>query len=603
MNGERRSRVRRLALAGALMMAAAGLVTMPAGASSPSPSASSQQTVLRVGWTISPDSLNPMIGYESTDFTVWDLNYDGLVGYDKVDLHPTGALAESWSVTPDGKTWTFHIRHNVKWQDGVPLTAQDVAFTYEFMIKGKMATFAAQTQDINQVVATDDYTVVIHCDRPVAKMLTNWVPILPQHIWGKVSYEAAARSYPNKPPIVGTGPFQCVEWKRNSYVKMIANKDYWDGAPAYDGILFSIYTNKETLAEDLKGGAIDATDEVSPAVFKTFKNMPGFSTNTSSYPQFRSVGFNCYTGPSLGNPVLKDPKFRVALSYAVDRAKVTDIAWQGYGTPGSTQELPDFYKSPDYHWQPTPDVAQDFDLQKAGQLLDAAGYPLKSGSRVDHNGKPIELRLWALSDDPAYTPAAKLIAGWWKSLGLKIDLSVRDPDTATSAVLNQVNGKLCPDYDAFVWGWDGTFDPDFVLMVYLTNQIGVWSDSAWSNKEYDKLYDEQSAAIDPAKRAQIIWDMQKLFYDQAPNLILVYPYGLQVYDTTRWQGWTKVPAASGSVLDRYGFTSISPTGTTAAKSNTGLVTATVAGVIVLVAAVAAVLLVLRRRRARQVEVA
>ena len=97
--------------------------------------------------------------------------------------------------------------------------------------------------------------------------------------------------------------------------------------------------------------------------------------------------------------------------------------------------------------------------------------------------------------------------------------------------------------------------------------------------------------------------MQKLFYDQAPNLILVYPYGLQVYDTTRWQGWTKVPAVSGSVLDRYGFMSISPTGATAAKSNTGLVTAAVVGVIVLVAAVVAVLLVLRRRSARQVEVA
>ena len=147
------------------MMAAAGLVTMPAGAASPSASPSSQQAVLRVGWTISPDSLNPMIGYESTDFTVWDLNYDGLVGYDKVDLHPTGDLAESWSVTPDGKTWTFHIRHNVKWQDGVPLTAQDVAFTYELMIKGKLATFASQMQDINEVVATDDYTVVIHCDQ------------------------------------------------------------------------------------------------------------------------------------------------------------------------------------------------------------------------------------------------------------------------------------------------------------------------------------------------------------------------------------------------------------------------------------------------------
>jgi peptide/nickel transport system substrate-binding protein len=603
---EGKSAVRRLALAATMLLAALGLLTLPAWAGSPSasPSPSAQQVVLRVGRTVNPDNLNPFIGYETTSFTIWDLNYDGLVSYDKVDLHPTGDLAESWNVTPDGKTWTFHIRHNVRWQDGLPLTAKDVAFTYTYIIKGQLANFASQAAHITSVVATDDYTVVIHCDQPKATMLTDWVPILPEHIWSKVSYKAATKSYPNAPPIVGTGPFQTVEWKRNSYVKMVANKDYWAGAPHYDAILFSIYTNKETLAEDLKAGTIDATADMSPAVFKTFENKPDFGTNTSSYPMFRSVGFNCYAGPSLGNPVLKDPKFRVALSYAVDRAKVTAVAWQGFGTPGSTLELPNYYKNPDYHWQPTPDLAQSFDLQKAGQMLDAAGYPLKNGVRVDHNGKPIELRLWALNDEPAYTPAAKLIASWWKQIGLKIVFAVHDPDSVSAAVYNtNAAGKLCPDYDVFVWGWDGTFDPYFVLSVYLTSQINSWSDSGWSNPQYDKLYEQQASTLDTTKRAQIILDMQKLFYQEAPNLILVYPFGLEAYNTTRWQGWTKIPAASGSVLDRWGFLAVQPKVANGSTSNTGLISAIVAGAVVLVAVVVGVLVFRRRRSARQVELA
>jgi peptide/nickel transport system substrate-binding protein len=154
----------------------------------------------------------------------------------------------------------------------------------------------------------------------------------------------------------------------------------------------------------------------------------------------------------------------------------------------------------------------------------------------------------------------------------------------------------------FVWGWEGTFDPDFLLSVYLTSQIGSWSDSGWSNPEYDRLYDEQSAAVDPEKRKQIIWEMQDLFYQEAPNLILVYPYGLQVYDTSRWEGWTKIPAASGSVLDRWSYLSIQPkVAAESPSSNTGLITAIVAGVVVVVALAGTALLLRKRRSARREE--
>ncbi len=604
MNVERKSAVRRLVLAATLLLVAGCTVTSPALAESASPSPQ-QEAVLRVGWAVNPDNLNPFVGWETTSYTVFDLNYDSLVTYDKVTLEPVPNLAESWEISDDQKVWTFHIRQGVKWHDGEPLTARDVAFTYMFIKDHEVGNFASQVAHIDRIVATDDFTVMMYCDEPLAKMLTNWVPILPEHIWSKIPPKEAASTFANTPPIIGSGPFQTVEWKPDSYVRMVANKDYFAGAPSIDEILFSIYTNKETIAEDLKIGALDVSSDISPAVYSQFEGKSGFGTNTSSYPEFRSVGFNIYDNDaSLGHPVLLDPAFRRALSVAIDRDKVTALAWQGYATVGSSLILPDYYQNPDYHWEPPADMVQSFDLEKAKQMLDEAGYTDTDGDGVrEYKGEPIELRLWALNDEPAYAVAAKLIHGWWKSIGLKIDYSVEDPARVGDAVLNYVDGELSPDFDVFVWGWEGTFDPDFLLKVYLTEQIGSWSDSGWSNPEFDRLYDEQSTTVDPEKRKEIIWEMQELFYQEAPNLILVYPYGLQVYDTTRWEGWTKIPAASGSVLDRWSYLSIQPktTESSSGTSSTGRTVAIVAGVVLVVALAGTALLLRKRRSVRREE--
>ena len=89
--------------------------------------------VLHVGWTNDPDNLNPFIGAETSSYEIWRLNYDFLTGY-SLDLQPTPELATSWETSPDGKIWTFHLRDGVKWQDGEAFTADDVAFTYNYIV-------------------------------------------------------------------------------------------------------------------------------------------------------------------------------------------------------------------------------------------------------------------------------------------------------------------------------------------------------------------------------------------------------------------------------------------------------------------------------------
>ncbi len=219
---ERRGRRLRATIVLSALLATAGLVwgistaiaasssPTPAllGASgSPSPAASATPLTLRLGTTFDADNLNPFIGYSGTSYEIFHLNYDFLVGY-APDLSPRPELATSWTTSPDGKTWTFQLRQGVKWQDGQPFTSADVAFTYNLIIKNNLTAFTSYTNNIIKVVPQGDFAVQMICAKPKANMLRLWIPILPQHVWAKVPVASLTTSYINKPPIIGTGPFQ-----------------------------------------------------------------------------------------------------------------------------------------------------------------------------------------------------------------------------------------------------------------------------------------------------------------------------------------------------------------------------------------------------------
>ena len=327
-----------------------GIGSALGASTSPSPAASA--VVLHVGTVQDADNLNPFIGYSGTAYEIFHLNYDLLVGYTPSNFAPRPELATSWSHSADGLTWTFNIRHGVSWQDGVPLTASDVAFTYNYIIKNNLFAFTSYTTNIKTVVATDPYTAKFILDKPKADMLRSWVPILPQHVWGKISGNVAGNSYINKPPIVGSGPFQVTEVKKGQYIKLTANKSYWGGAPKVDEVIFQIYQNPETMVSDLKTGVIQAAEHIPPAQFGTLSSVPGvtpIASNVAAEKYFDELAFNCYDSPdSMGNPVLLDPKFRQALAWAVDKQKLVQIAYGGRAVPGSSIVVPGL----EYAWQP-----------------------------------------------------------------------------------------------------------------------------------------------------------------------------------------------------------------------------------------------------------
>ena len=576
---------------------------------SSSPAPASDANVLRVGWGSEPQTLNPFKQNLIAEFEVAHLNYDYLVGVDAATYQPKPELATAWTHSADGLTWTFTIRSGVKWQDGVPFTAKDVAFTFNYMIKNKLSNFQMFIGGVKNVTAPNDTTAVFHLSKPWALMLRMYVPILPEHIWSKVPASAAGGDYPNKNP-VGTGPFQVTSFTPGQTVTMVANKNYWRGAPKIDGIVFQSYQNANAMAEELKSGAIDVAWGIPEAQFKQLQSTPGITAIAGLRKGFEELGFNCYTGPkSKGNPVLTDWKFRQALNYAVDKTQILDTAWAGYGQPATTVIQPGYFQAPnDYHWDPGSATYQ-FDLKKAGDALTAAGYPLKNGVRVDKNGDPIgTLRLVARANSAESQRAGKLLASWFDQLGLKIDYQVLDESALLAKQYNFVGDTYEPDYDMFIWDWVGFgSDPNFILSVFTSAQVGNWSDCQFSDPTYDKMFDLQQTQMDDTARLNTIWDMQKLLYQKTPYILLVYARNLEAYNTSKWAGWVRSPAPDGSVIyigdtiDTY--LNVHPASSTAgtsssSSSNTGLIAIIVIAAIVVIGII---VIVLMRRRGRAVE--
>jgi len=557
----RRGRLSEIAVCTFLM-----LVFLVAAAQAPAAEGSSPDpdsgVALRVGWTVEPDNLNPFAGYS---VELYRLNYDCLVGWEPGDLQPRPELATSWESSADGKVWTFHLREGVRWQDGVPFTADDVKFTFDYIIDNGMIYFTPYTDYIEEVEVVDPHTVRFVCSKPKANMLGMLVFILPKHIWSRIDPEKAATSYQNDPPVVGTGPFQIVKWERGSYVELKANKDYWRGAPKVDKVLFEYYTNADTMAADVQSGHLQAAWGIPPAAMGKLNASGDVAAIGAAFNGFTALFPNCYdSSDSLGNPVLRDPAFRRAFNWAVDRAKIVQLAHQGYARPATSRFPPDYYaKDMDYHWEPPASQAYTFDLAKASQLLAAAGYPLKGGVRLDKQGAPISLRLFARSNSATDQVTAKLIAGWFEQLGLRIKLSVVDEGYLMNAIYNFRGATYAPDYDLFVWYGSSDPDPNFALAASTEAQIGGWGVSGWVNPEYELLYLQQATTVDPQARLRLVHEMQALVDRESVSIALTHPEWLEAYNDKQWAGWVKSPATNGGVIYNWysidSYLSVHPT--------------------------------------------
>jgi len=589
----------------AALLAAGSIWGLSESLAESSPPASTGKVVLRLGVPIDADSLNVLVGYTGVSYEIWSLNYDFLVNHDP-EGNPVPGLAESWTTSPDGLTWTFKIRKGAKWHDGVPVTAGDVAFTYNLIIQKKISTYTLYMKNIQEAVAVDDSTVEIRCSEPKANMLSLWIYILPEHIWSKID---KPMKYQVTYPMIGSGPFQCVAWKKGSFAKMVKVPGYWGGEPAIDEVIFEIYTNTDTMTQDLKAGTIDGAQDIPPAQFAALSGTQGFKGSEMNLFNFEYLSFNCYSeSTSLGHPVLKDVRFRRALNWAVDKQKLVDVGLAGYGRPGTSICPPDEWPAgSDPHYEPTAEEAYGSDIVKANQLLDEAGYADSDGDGTrEYEGEDIRLRLWSRAESATSQREATLITGWLKQCGLDIEYSVVDDGVLNDAIYNYDKaGAYAPDYDMYLWEWSGYIDPGDTLACFTTSQIEWWNDCCWSNAEFDRLSDRQYGEMDVQTRLDMLKRMQQLMYIESPYIVLTYPDWLQVNNTARWEGW--VPFLGNGLpwytsLNMDSYVKLKPVaGAESRSGGTSTTTWIIIGVIAALLAIVVIAILARRGRGMAVE--
>jgi len=579
----------------------------------------SGKVVLRLGWLEDPDNLNPFVGYSDSSYEIWSLQYDYLFaerpdGTHGPELASERPTKENGGISPDDTVWTVRIRPGVKWHDGQPLTAEDVAFTYNYIVKGGLWNFTMLTAGIDHAEAVDPTTVRIVCTKPKADLLVacSAIPIVPKHIWEGVKPSVAQSSYVTKPPLVGSGPFQVVKFKKGVLVRMVRNPAYWGEEPVVDEIIFETYTNADTLAQDLKLHAIAAAEGIPRAQFVRLKDDVGFGSSEWNVSAFDYLTLNCKEGPSKGNPVLRDREVRRALAMAIDRHALVETAWNGLAEPGVSIINPGIWSDPDFHWRPPPGEELAFDLAGARRTLDSAGYRDSDGDgvREDKNGRPIKLRLWAATNNPQDQLQGKLIAGWWKDIGIGVEFQILDIGAIDDHYWNFEGDTYTPDYDAYMSMTLGYLDPGQTVPWFTTAQIGNWNEPCWSNDEYDRLSDEQVSTMDPMRRAEMIWRMQELMYEEAVYPVLAYPFRLQAYDTGQWEGWEPLGyggrgGGSGPVFyttqNVETYLHLRPVEEGGGRSRSQLTAVVAVAVAVVVVVVGAVSWALVRRRSRREE--
>jgi len=511
-----------------------------------------KEAILRVGWSSEPDTMNPLTSYSTEALEVLALVYDNLLAYD-LNFKPTLQLAEEYSYSEDGLTVTFKLRQGVKWQDGEPFTAEDVAFTYNLIKDNELGSYAQWLTKMTSAAAPDENTFVLTFDVPQAFNPGLTIPILPKHIWSSMSAEEI-ETFPNEAPI-GTGPYKLIEWQVGSQITLGRNPDFWGKAPAADTVVYVLYGNEDVMAQALKAGDIDIITEVPPTIWDGLVDSENIKAVSLPSFSFHHIGFNVSKeANSPGNPLLKDKVVRQALNYAIDRNQLVQVALAGHGRPGDSilpVGLTDWYL-------PMPeDKRMDTNPEKAKEILEAAGYVDTDGdgTREDASGNPLEFRLIAIETTSVDVRAAQLFRDAAGAVGIKLDLQTLDENTLGELVYNVDN----PDWDIFVWGWDsGIPDPNYMLGVPLCSQIGGNNDIFYCNEEYDTLYDEQASTLDFDARKAIVDQMQSMFYEDAAYIVMWYQDKLQAYRTDTWTGWTEIPGGLIYNMTRENYLKITP---------------------------------------------
>ncbi|OOY22058.1 ABC transporter substrate-binding protein [Thioclava sp. DLFJ5-1] len=458
--------------------------------------------VLVVGQIAEPKALDPAAVTAVNDFRILMNLYDGLVRYKSGTLEVEPALAESWDISDDGKTYTFHLRQGVKFHDGSDFDAEAVKFNFERMLDENHPYYhtgpfplAFFFSSVDTIDAKDPQTVVFTLKEPYAPFLSNLA-----YPTGLIVSPTAVKKFDKdfgRNP-VGTGPFTFKEWRPNEAVVVEGNPDYWDTPTSLKAVIFRPITDANTRVAEMLAGGIDLMVEVPPVALKEFQNDK-YHLVEQAGPHLWFLILDCAKGP------FKDKRARQAANYAINKKAIVNDVLEGTATVANGPTPAAFAWAHDDSLDPYP-----YDPEKAKALLKEAG--VAEGTEVTFyvtDGGSGML-------DPVAMGTA--IQADLKAVGLNAKIETFEWNT----FLGKVNPGLDANgqhVDMAEMAWM-TNDPD--TLPYLALRTDAWPDKGgfnsgyYSNPEVDKLLEEARTATDQSKRAELYKKMQQIVHDDAP---------------------------------------------------------------------------------------
>jgi peptide/nickel transport system substrate-binding protein len=450
--------------------------------------------------------------------------------------NPKPWLAKSWDTSADGKTWTFHLQPNVKWTDGQPLTADDVAFTFDYDLKGPGASLGLlpSVNYIDSVTAPDPATVVFQLNSVRPTFLVDvigsfsGIGIVPKHIWSGVTDPA---HFQGEQALVGSGPYKLAKFDlTNNTYDFVANDDFYLGPPKVKELQI-IQVNDPILA--LQQNQLDSAT--------TGNGQSGTGAIPQSQIDALTKNFQMLTAPGEFNVALfynigagfpYDQKaFRQAVAYGLDRNDMIQRLLNGKGVPGSAGGLgpanPALNKSvADY----------PHDANKAKAMLDALGIKDANGDGVRDkpDGSAFSIPLLTSSSD---TTTAQLVSENLRDVGLKVDITAVDQPTSDA---RDTKG----DYQMAIVHFGGlSGDPNALVTRFAsTSKSSSFTRvQGYKNPAFDQAANDQATSLDPAKRRQLTDQMQAVLADDLPQLSLYVPDQIAFVNAKLFQGWAYTP--------------------------------------------------------------
>lgn len=481
-------------------LVAAALVSVLVG---PRPTvAQTPPNVLVVGQIAEPKSLDPHTVTATNDFRILVNIYDGLVRFKDGTLEVEPALAESWEVSEDAKTYRFKLREGVKFHDGSDFDAEAVKFNFDRMLKEDHPFYQTgpfplsfNFASVEAVNVIDPLTVEFKLSEAFAPFLSN-LAYPTGLIVSPASVEQHGKEYGRNPS--GTGPFKFAEWQSNQRVVVERNADYWGETAGLEAVVFRPITDANTRVAEMMAGGIDVMVEVPPDNLATFKQDAGFAVAEQAGPHVWFGILNTKGGP------FADKRVRQAANYAVNKETLVNDVLQGTATV-SAGPIP-----PAFNWVESSVQPYAYDPEKAKALLAEAGVEKPKVTFYVTEGGSGML-------DPVTMGAA--IQADLQAVGFDVKIETYEWNT----FLGRVNQGLEGQADMAEMAWM-TNDPDTVPYLTLRSDAmpdkGGFNSGYYSNPEVDDLLEKARMSTDQAERGKLYAQVQEIVHDDAPWLFV-----------------------------------------------------------------------------------